>query len=181
MEGWIKLHRKMVNWEWYTDDNVKAVFLHLLLCANHKPNRWRGIEVGTGELITSYKNLSEQTGHSIKQVRTALNKLETTGEIERTGASQYTRLKLLNYCEYQASDFEEGQEKGTQGATEGQTTGKQRATNNNDKNYNIDKNYNRNQNKKNYYKNKNKPLSCTPSFDIAEIERRAVFDDDYDI
>ena len=42
MEGWIKVHRKLVDWEWYNDINVKVVFLHLLLTANHKEKQWKG-------------------------------------------------------------------------------------------------------------------------------------------
>lgn len=41
MDGWIKLHRKLINWEWYQDTNVKVVFLHLLLIANHEDKKWQ--------------------------------------------------------------------------------------------------------------------------------------------
>ncbi|MBQ9531565.1 MAG: hypothetical protein IJR70_05795 [Eubacterium sp.] len=185
MEGWIKLHRKIINWEWYTDINVKVLFLHLLLTANHTEGRWQGKTIGAGEVITSISHLSQQTGLSIKQVRTALEKLESTGEIEREGANKNSRIKLLNYCVYQTLDVEEGQTKGKQAASKRQTKGKQRATNNNDNNKKNDKNDNNyfyKQNNKNFnFKNKNKPMLCTPSFDITEIERRAVYNDDYDI
>ena len=40
--GWIKLHRKFKEWEWYQDENTKSVFIHLLLDANHKDKKWRG-------------------------------------------------------------------------------------------------------------------------------------------
>jgi hypothetical protein len=43
MNGYIKLHRKLVDWEWYTDIPTKTLFIHLLLVANHKPNKWRGM------------------------------------------------------------------------------------------------------------------------------------------
>ena len=183
MQGWIKLHRKMVNWEWYTDTNVKVLFLHLLLTVNHTAGRWQGMEVAAGETITSVNSLSQQCGLTVKQVRTALEKLERTGDIERKTAKRFTRIKLLNYCVYQSSDTEEGQRKDKQKAIKGQTIGKQMATNNNDNNKKNDNNDNiYNQNKINYYsKNKINHLSRTPSFDIAEIEYRAMFDDDYDI
>ena len=40
--GYIKLHRKLLEWEWYSDTNVKIVFLHCLLMANHDDTKWRG-------------------------------------------------------------------------------------------------------------------------------------------
>ena len=43
--GWIKLHRKFLKWEWYSDINTKSLFLHLLLTANHKDKQWQGITV----------------------------------------------------------------------------------------------------------------------------------------
>ena len=178
MEGWIKLHRKILNWEWYTDDVVKSVYLHLLLCANHTPNRWQGIEVGAGELVTSYSHLAAETNHSPKQIRTALNKLEKTGEIQRMATNKYTLIKLLNYSTYQTYDFEEGQTKVTQGAGSGQSKGYQRATNNNDKNKKNDNNDKKSRGRKN---NKGMFLNSPPSFDIKQIEQEAIFNDDYDI
>ena len=39
-EGYIKLFRSMTKWEWYSDTNTKAVFLHLLLNANLEETRY---------------------------------------------------------------------------------------------------------------------------------------------
>lgn len=40
MEGYIKIHRKMLDWEWYDDIPTKTLFLHLLLTANWKDSKW---------------------------------------------------------------------------------------------------------------------------------------------
>ena len=45
MNGWIKLHRKITEWEWYTDRNTLAVFLHLLIMANIEDKKYRGYDV----------------------------------------------------------------------------------------------------------------------------------------
>ncbi|MFR5790585.1 MAG: hypothetical protein ACLUFA_09410 [[Clostridium] leptum] len=37
LNGFVKIHRKLVQWGWYTDNVVKGVFLHILLTANFKP------------------------------------------------------------------------------------------------------------------------------------------------
>ena len=36
MEGWVKLHRKFLEWEWYDKSETVHLFLHCLLKANHK-------------------------------------------------------------------------------------------------------------------------------------------------
>ena len=36
MEGYIKLYRKFIEWEWHDDPIVVSVFLHCLVLANYK-------------------------------------------------------------------------------------------------------------------------------------------------
>lgn len=134
MQGWIKLHRRIVDWEWYDDLPTKSLFIHLLILANHEDNMWHGKKIEKGSLVTSVASLSAQTGLSIKQIRTALNHLEKTGEIGKQTTNQNTLIIILNYSRYQEFDTDENSEKGKQGANKGQARGKQRATNKNDKN-----------------------------------------------
>jgi len=49
-EGWVKLHRQLENWEWYTDVPVKVLFLHCLIKANFEDKNWRGINIKSGLL-----------------------------------------------------------------------------------------------------------------------------------
>ncbi|WP_290451162.1 hypothetical protein [Faecalibaculum rodentium] len=102
--GWIKLHRKMTYWEWYTDVPTKTLFIHLLLTANSKPGKWRGIDVPAGAKITSREKLSKETGLSQRQVRTALSHLESTNEVTKSTTSTYTLIQLTNYEKYQLTD-----------------------------------------------------------------------------
>lgn len=124
-EGFIFLHRKLLEWEWYSDLKVTRLFIHLLLKANHKPNKWQGIEVQRGEHITSFAKLSHDTKLSVKEIRTAISKLKRTNEVTTKSTSQNTIIQLVNYDKYQARANEgqaEGQTKGKQGANEGQQT-----------------------------------------------------------
>ena len=127
MQGWIKLHRRIVDWEWYDDLPTKSLFIHLLILANHEDNMWHGKKIEKGSLVTSVASLSAQTGLSIKQIRTALNHLEKTGEIGKQTTNQNTLIIILNYSRYQEFDTDENSEKGKQGANKGQTRGKQEA------------------------------------------------------
>ena len=108
-QGWIKLYRKIVNWEWYTDLPTFKLFVHLLITANRNPARWRGNEVNQGELITSVGSLSVATGLSVSQVRTALKKLERTGEILVKTTRFCTKITVVKYSDYQAFDSFEQQ------------------------------------------------------------------------
>lgn len=102
MHGYIMLHRKILNWEWYTDTNTKALFIHLLLLANHADEKWRGKVIKRGELITSYGSLSAQTGLSVQQIRTSLKNLEKTEDIKRIATNKNTLIVITKYEFYQS-------------------------------------------------------------------------------
>ena len=98
MEPWIKLYRKFREWEWYNDPIVKAVFIELLLTANWKPTKWKGIDLDVGETVIGRKELADAIGVSEQNVRTALRKLENTNTILKKSTNKYTVVKVLNYC-----------------------------------------------------------------------------------
>ena len=126
--GWIKLHRKLLDWEWYDDVNTTRVFLHLLLVANHKDNNWRGIEIKRGQRLTSISGLAAETHLSIKNIRTSIKRLKSTNEVASHSTAQHTVFTMINYDLYQ--------DEANEVASKGQAKGKQVATNNNDKNEN---------------------------------------------
>ncbi|MCQ2979687.1 MAG: hypothetical protein MJ245_07810 [Clostridia bacterium] len=106
--GFISLHRSMLNWEWYDDINVSRLFIHLLLKVNYQDKTWHGYKVNRGSLITSYANLSKETGLSIHQVRTALDKLKMTGEVTCKVAHNFTIINVVKYKDFQDLNFESG-------------------------------------------------------------------------
>lgn len=114
MEGWIKLHRKMIEWEWYNDNNVKILFLHLLLTANHKDKKWQGITIRRGQKLTSIQNLSKETNLTEQQTRTALNKLKITGEITIQSTNRYSLVSIEKYNDYQDNDEEDNKQNNKQ-------------------------------------------------------------------
>ena len=76
LNGYIKVHRQMLQWGWYKDPVVKVLFLHLLLTASFKDAEWMGRTIKAGQVVTSYASLSDELGFSVKQIRTALKKLK---------------------------------------------------------------------------------------------------------
>lgn len=105
-QGWIKLHRQILEWEWYSDNNCFRLFLHLLLKANHKEKRFKGIELKVGSIVTSRDLLARETGLTSQQIRTALTKLISTNEITSKTSSQGTIIQIVSYEKYQVSTNE---------------------------------------------------------------------------
>lgn len=102
MKGYIKIHRKFRDWEWYSEPVVKDVFLHLLITANWEDSRYKGHEIKAGQTIITVSGLASELGVSTRQVRTAIEKLESTGEITRKTTNRFTVVTVENWSLYQA-------------------------------------------------------------------------------
>jgi hypothetical protein len=125
-QGWVKIQRSLLDWEWYDDINTKILFLHCLLKANHADKKYRGDVVKRGTFLTGRDLLSKETGLSVRQVRTALDKLESTNELTIKKSRKGSIVEVVNYNKHQVS---------TNGATNDRPTNDQQATSNkNDKN-----------------------------------------------
>lgn len=103
-EPYIKLYKKMLDWEWYDDPNTMRVFLHCLLRANWKSGSWHGINYSAGEFITSLQNLAKETCLTVSQVRTAISHLKMTGEIASRSQGRSRIITIKNWNAYQSND-----------------------------------------------------------------------------
>lgn len=133
-QGWIQLHRKFMDWEWYTDINTMKLFIHCLLKANHKKGSWRGQEIDRGEFLTSFSHLSKETGLSVQNIRTSIKNLESTGEIKRTSTCKLTKLTVCKYDTYNNSAVNDNK----QVTSSQQSANTVLTTNNNDNKENKD-------------------------------------------
>ena len=129
MSGWIKLHRKFLDWEWFNKSESVHLFLYMLLKANHKDGKWQGIDVKRGQFISSLGNISNATGLSIQVIRTNLKRLEKTNEISIKSTSQFTIVTICKYESYQ----EETEQPNKPLTSDQQTSNKPLTTNKNDK------------------------------------------------
>ena len=125
--GFILLHRSILRWEWYGDLNTARLFIHLLLTVNYEPQRWQGIAVERGQRVASLAKLADETGLTVKQVRTALEHLKRTGEVTHKATSKYGLFTVNHYDRYQPRGEPEGprpgMENGIQGTGKGQAKG----------------------------------------------------------
>ena len=104
--GFIKLHRSITEWEWYTDINTKTLFLHLLLTVNIKESKYLGYKIPKGARVCSYAKLSEESGLSIQSVRTAINHLKLTGELTVSKTPKFSIISIENWGRYQ--EYQQG-------------------------------------------------------------------------
>ena len=101
MNGWIKIHRTMLDWEWWDDAVMVKSYLAMLLMCSVKHRRWRGVPIQPGQFVTSRSTLAAHLGISQQQVRTVLRRLVETGEITVQPHAQYTIVTVINWDEYQ--------------------------------------------------------------------------------
>jgi hypothetical protein len=121
MKGWIKLHRKLTDWEWYDHIPTYRLFTHLLLTVNHVDKKWRGQTIKAGSRVAGRLCLSAETGLTQRQVRTAIKNLETTREVTREKTSKGTVFTIVSWGEYQETTSETTKERPT---NDQQTTSK---------------------------------------------------------
>lgn len=148
MRGWIKLQRDFLQWEWFTQAEVMQVYMYLLLSANHVEQKWRGITINRGEIVTSIARISQMTELSAQTVRTCLAKLKSTGEITSVSTNKYTIITLCKYDTYEDFDNEinnqpnnqPNNQTNNQPTSEQQSNNNQITTNKNDKNIENDNN-----------------------------------------
>lgn len=99
--GYIRLDRKILDWEWYGDINTTRLFIHFLLTAQWEDSTFRGVPVPRGSLVTSYPLIEKQTGLSIQQARTALSNIQSTGSVTVRRYPKFSVISVVSYDEYQ--------------------------------------------------------------------------------
>ena len=125
--GYIKLYKKMTEWEWYTDGPTLRVYLHLLLTANWKDSNLKGQKIPRGSVLTSYDAIASATGLSKKQVRRAVENLEKTKNVARNRALNSLLITVEKYEFFQGDAAQQGTVQGTRRAFAGHSEGTRRA------------------------------------------------------
>lgn len=109
MCGFIKIDKKILEWEWYKDEHTKNFFFHCLLKANSKDERFKGIVIERGQFIASLSVLSDELFLTVNELRTAIKHLKTTGEITVKTYPKFSVFTVVNYDLYQCESQVESQ------------------------------------------------------------------------
>lgn len=137
-QGWIKIHRKLVDhWLWQDAEKLKW-WLCLLIEANHEGRNilLKGslVTCGRGQCVRSLETWAQEWRTTKKTVRNFLLLLERDGMIQYESVTVSTRITICNYDTYQnLGNEKETQSKRKVNAEETQSK-RSLPPNNNDKN-----------------------------------------------
>lgn len=101
MDGWIKIYRKLKDWEWYQDSNVVHVFIHLLLSAPFADTRKRGTAYKAGQIVTSLVLLAAELDKSYPTILRCIKILTKSGAIDTKSTNKKTIITIRNFAKYQ--------------------------------------------------------------------------------
>lgn len=110
MSSFIKLERKIKDWEWYHDKNTKILFIDMLLEARWKDGTYKGVVIKRGSFASSVRKLAKENDLTDNEVRTALKHLQKTHEITCKSHSKFTVFTINNYDLYQTDNTQDNKE-----------------------------------------------------------------------
>ena len=96
-KGFMFLPREIRNWGWYRDSKMIHMLIHLMLEAQYQDVEYMGIKLKRGQFVTGRKKLSEETGLTEREVRTAIKRLENDQQIKIETTNRYSIITLCNY------------------------------------------------------------------------------------
>ena len=102
--GYIKIHRQLLQWEWFDHPEMVQLWIYLLLKANFQPSAFHGTLIPRGSLITSLATIQNDTGISPQKLRTCLSRLKSTNEITSKSTNKYTIITICKYEDYNLID-----------------------------------------------------------------------------
>lgn len=106
--GFITLHRKVLDWYGAGHPNRLALWVRILLMANHEDKRFlfngQPTLVSRGQFITGRKRLSISSGIPESTIERLLKEFEKDGNIEQQKTSRNRLITITKYHEYQSKN-----------------------------------------------------------------------------
>ena len=104
MQGYIKLHRKILDNGVFADAELLKVFVWCILKANTTPNVVYGRKVDVGEFITGRITASEELYLKPSTIYKRLQKLKAQGYIDISSTTKNSLITVVNYKSYQLNE-----------------------------------------------------------------------------
>ena len=142
MQGWIKLHRKLLTSDVFQNDKMLKVFIYCLLKATHSERSQKvgrqNVELKPGQFVFGRKKAAYELNMKESTVRDYMKLLEEDNIINMKSTNKYSVVTVVNWEFYQL----EGEKSDNNDDNKKTTEGQQKDTNKNDKNVKNEKNNN---------------------------------------
>jgi hypothetical protein len=107
-QGWISLHRKILDNPLFKEPKALTLWVYLLLRANHKDTKAiignSSIDIKRGQFLTGRKSLAEATGIQESKIERLLKLFENEHQIEQQKKSKYRLISIVKYESYQGDE-----------------------------------------------------------------------------
>ena len=107
-QGYIQLHRRLLNKGFYKRSEYVHLWIHLLLRANHAETEFlfhgKTIKLKPGQFVTGRKVLSAETGIQETTIERILELLENDQQIGQQKTNRNRVITILNWGQYQKTD-----------------------------------------------------------------------------
>ena len=107
-QGWVKLHRRLLSNPVFKNPKLLQPFLYCLLKASHDDREQLVgdsiVQLKPGQLATGRNALSEATGLTSQNIRTALKKLENLGILTIKPTNKFSIISITNWDSYQQTN-----------------------------------------------------------------------------
>ena len=100
-QGWIKIHRKLLDEPFFSSSEHVHLWIYLLLQANHKPKMKHDVIVQRGQVLTGRNKLVEATGINRSKIERILSFFESEQLIEQLATARFRIITIKKYDKYQ--------------------------------------------------------------------------------
>ncbi len=120
-QGYVKLWRRSLDAGWVRNHKLWAFWTYCLMKASHKEyDAIVGLQVVhlmPGQFIFGLRVASEETGLTIREIRTILEFLEKAGNVTRKTTNKFSIITIVNWNTYQNEENENDTQNDKQVAT----------------------------------------------------------------
>lgn len=107
LNGWIKIPRNVLEWEWWDKPEMVVLYLYMLSLANEDDTLWHSKEIKKGQLVVSLSSIERDNPKLTKKIiRTCLKRFQETGVIKIESTNKFSIITICNYEHYQCTNNE---------------------------------------------------------------------------
>ncbi len=95
--GFVTIPDNLPGWAWYHDNNTLLVYMRLYFAAVWCDTEYEHITLKRGQVITTFPKIAEENGITVRQARTILDRLKSTGKVTVKTTAKFSIITVLDY------------------------------------------------------------------------------------